>query len=48
LNSVTAWVDHLQEIDGARYAHIMFGGGDEMKAKALTEAIAEAKAAAPA
>jgi hypothetical protein len=44
LNSVTAWVDHLQEIDGDRYAHIMFGGGDEMKAKALIEALAEAKA----
>lgn len=48
LNSVTAWVDHLQEVDGDRYAHIMFGGGDEMKAKALSEAIAEAAAAAPA
>jgi hypothetical protein len=48
LNSLTAWVDHLQEIDGDRYAHIMFGGGDDMKAKALSEAIAAATAATPA
>ena len=40
--------DSLQEIEGDRYAHIMFGGGDDTKARALGEAIAGAAAAAPA
>lgn len=35
LNSVTAWVDHVQEIDGDRFSHAMFGGGDDMKSKAF-------------
>lgn len=39
VNAVTAWVDHLQEIDGDRYAHAMFGGGDALKTRALTQAI---------
>lgn len=35
LNSVTAWVDHVQSINGDRYAHVLFGPGDRFKAKAL-------------
>jgi phage/plasmid-like protein (TIGR03299 family) len=37
LNSVTAWVDHLQKINGDRYAHAMFGSGDKIKALALKQ-----------
>lgn len=35
LNSVTAWVDHVQAVGGNRAAHIRFGGGDLFKSKAL-------------
>ena len=35
LNAVTAWVDHVQEINGDRFAHITFGVGDMLKGKAL-------------
>lgn len=35
LNSVTAWVDHCQNIKTDRYAHIMFGSGDTLKSRAL-------------
>lgn len=31
LNSITAWVDHVSEIDGDRYANAMFGGGGRLK-----------------
>jgi phage/plasmid-like protein (TIGR03299 family) len=35
LNSVTAWVDHIQDIEGDRYAHVLLGGGDRLKSTAL-------------
>lgn len=35
LNSVTAWVDHVQKIEGDRFGHAMFGSGDDMKSKAF-------------
>lgn len=34
LNAVTAWVDHVQEVDGDQFADQMFGAGDGLKAKA--------------
>jgi hypothetical protein len=43
LNAVTAWVDHVQEIDGHRFAHVMFGSGTDLKGGALIEALAAAK-----
>jgi hypothetical protein len=39
LNSVTGWVDHLQVIEGDRYAHLMFGSGDDLKSRALQESL---------
>lgn len=41
LNSVTAFVDHKQEIDGDRYAHILFGSGASLKEKAYQLVVAE-------
>jgi len=38
VNAVTAWVDHQQRVDGHRYAHALFGGGDRLKTQALFEA----------
>lgn len=35
LNAVTAWVDHVQEIKGDRFAHITFGSGDILKTTAI-------------
>lgn len=35
LNAVTAWVDHVQEIKGDRFAHSTFGSGNMLKSKAL-------------
>lgn len=35
LNAVTGWVDHSQETKGDRFAHLMFGAGHSLKAKAL-------------
>lgn len=35
LNTVTGWVDHLQDTDSDRYAHILMGSGDRMKSAAL-------------
>ncbi|HRQ56415.1 MAG TPA: DUF932 domain-containing protein [Azoarcus taiwanensis] len=35
LNSLTAWVDHVQKTDADRYAHILFGEGDRIKTNAL-------------
>jgi phage/plasmid-like protein (TIGR03299 family) len=42
LNSVTAWVDHVQKIEGDRYAHIMFGKGDSLKTDAFQRILIEA------
>jgi phage/plasmid-like protein (TIGR03299 family) len=36
LNAITAWVDHDQETASDRYAHILVGSGDKLKATALT------------
>lgn len=36
LNSVTAWTDHVQATENDRYAHVLFGSGDKLKAAALT------------
>lgn len=35
LNSVTAWVDHVQKVEGDPFAHKMFGSGDELKTRAF-------------
>ena len=35
LNTITGWVDHVQEIDSDRYAHILMGAGDRIKTTAL-------------
>lgn len=42
LNSITAWVDHVSEIDGDRYANAMFGGGDRLKTVAYQKILNEA------
>lgn len=36
LNSVTAWSDHIQATESDRYAHVLFGSGDKLKAAALS------------
>ncbi len=41
LNAVTAFVDHKQEINGDRYAHILFGSGATLKQKAYELALAQ-------
>jgi len=41
LNSITAFVDHKQEINGDRYAHILFGSGATLKQKAYELAVAQ-------
>lgn len=43
LNSVTAWVDHIQQINGDRFGHVMFGAGDDLKTRAFAAAVAAAK-----
>jgi phage/plasmid-like protein (TIGR03299 family) len=43
LNAVTAWVDHVQPVDGDRFANLLLGAGDELKAKALKEVEAATK-----
>lgn len=35
LNTVTGWVDHVQDTEADRYAHILFGAGDRLKTTAL-------------
>ncbi len=35
LNTITAWVDHVQHTDTDRYAHILMGSGDRLKSAAL-------------
>ncbi len=37
LNSITAWSDHIQESESDRYAHILLGSGDKLKATALAK-----------
>jgi phage/plasmid-like protein (TIGR03299 family) len=39
LNTVTAFVDHRQAVDGDRYAHSLFGSGAVLKQKAYTLAL---------
>jgi hypothetical protein len=41
LNAVTAYVDHKQEINGDRYAHILFGSGATLKQKAYEPELAQ-------
>lgn len=41
LNSVTAWVDHVSEIEGDRYANAMFGTGDQLKTLAYQRILVE-------
>jgi len=41
LNSVTAWVDHVQATDNDHYAHILFGSGDQLKTSVLEKIKAE-------
>ncbi|NMF87662.1 DUF932 domain-containing protein [Aromatoleum petrolei] len=35
LNTITGWVDHVQDTDSEHYAHILFGAGDRIKTNAL-------------
>jgi phage/plasmid-like protein (TIGR03299 family) len=42
LNSITAWVDHVSEVDGDRYANAMFGGGDRLKTSAYQKILSAA------
>jgi phage/plasmid-like protein (TIGR03299 family) len=35
VNAVTAWVDHEQVVKGDRYAHALFGAGDQLKSRAF-------------
>jgi phage/plasmid-like protein (TIGR03299 family) len=41
LNSVTAFVDHQQQVRGNRYAYILFGKGAALKRRAFDLALAE-------
>lgn len=41
LNTITAWVDHVQKTDNDRYAHILLGSGDKIKSLALKRLTAE-------
>ncbi len=41
LNTITGWVDHVQETDNDRYAHILLGSGDKIKSLALKRLTAE-------
>jgi hypothetical protein len=41
LNSITAWVGHVQETKSDRYAHLLFGSGDRLKSAALKHVVAE-------
>ena len=44
LNSVTAWVDHVQATEADHYAHILFGSGDQLKTSALEKIKSEVEA----
>lgn len=35
LNTITAWSDHLQTTESERYAHLLLGRGDKLKASAF-------------
>lgn len=41
LNAVTASVDHIQKIEGDRYAYMLFGNGAALKEKAYELALAQ-------
>jgi len=41
LNAVTAWVDHVQTVEGSAYAHQLFGAGDTLKSLAYARIQAE-------
>lgn len=41
LNSITAWVDHVQASNNDRYAHILLGGGNQLKSRALSQIVAQ-------
>jgi phage/plasmid-like protein (TIGR03299 family) len=41
LNAITAFVDHKQEINGDRYAHILFGSGAALKRRAYELVLAQ-------
>lgn len=42
LNSITAWVDHVSDVDGDRYANAVFGTGDQLKTSAYQKILSEA------
>lgn len=39
LNAVTAWVDHVREVDGDRFANVTFGAGASLKSRAFEAAV---------
>lgn len=41
LNTITAWVDHVQASNNDRYAHILLGGGNQIKSRALSQIVAQ-------
>jgi hypothetical protein len=41
LNTITCWVDHLQETESDRYTHSLLGSGDTLKSRALAMAESE-------
>ena len=41
LNTITAWVDHVQASNNDRYSHILLGGGNQIKSKALSQIVAQ-------
>jgi hypothetical protein len=45
LNSVTAWVDQVQEVNGDRFSHQMFGARDDLETKAYKDIVERVAAA---
>lgn len=43
LNTITAWVDHVQHTENDRYAHGVLGSGDRLKSAALARILATTK-----
>ncbi len=43
LNSITAWVDHIQQTESDRYAHILLGSGAQLKSNALSKILENVK-----
>jgi len=41
LNTITAWVDHVQASNNDRYAHILMGSGNQIKSRALSQIFAQ-------